>query len=198
MSEPTNDLDALLSRVRAGEEAAVREIVETHGPFLRRPIRFHLSQPLRRLFDSTDILQDVWKSFFVQRVHEHEFPTIEDLIRYLAGMSQSVIHELHRRYVDTGKRDLRRSVPIDKLSAIEGTAMFDRRPSAEQAMSDREQCAHALGDIPLDIRRASVMLSEGCSYRDIATRLRVPERALQQVVETARRRVRRQELRRAE
>ena len=66
MSEESAFRD-LIRRVRAGDEDAAKEIVRIYEPAIRREARVRLVDPrLRRLFDSMDICQSVFASFFVR------------------------------------------------------------------------------------------------------------------------------------
>src|SRR4051794_29206209 len=58
------DISPLRERVRAGDEGAVRELVAVFGPSLLHAARARLPQKLRAKYDSQDIVQDVWASFF--------------------------------------------------------------------------------------------------------------------------------------
>lgn len=49
----------LLDRMRAGDRSAAGEFMERFGSRIRRRIRFKLSAPMRRLFDSQEILSTV-------------------------------------------------------------------------------------------------------------------------------------------
>jgi len=55
----------LIRRVRAGDHAAAAELVRVSEPAIRRAARIRLTDPaLRRLFDSMDVCQSVFSSFF--------------------------------------------------------------------------------------------------------------------------------------
>ena len=60
--------EALINRVRAGDERAATDLVRRYEPEIRREVRFLLRDPfLRRTFDSMDICQSVMGSFFTAR-----------------------------------------------------------------------------------------------------------------------------------
>ena len=52
-------VDELLIRMRAGERDAAGEFITRFGPRLRARLRFRLSQSMRRVFDSQDVLSTV-------------------------------------------------------------------------------------------------------------------------------------------
>jgi DNA-directed RNA polymerase specialized sigma24 family protein len=62
------ELQALISRALHGDEAASTELVVRLQPVILRAVRVHLSprDPLRRLFDSTDICQSVLVRFLAR------------------------------------------------------------------------------------------------------------------------------------
>lgn len=61
MSEGSSFFD-LIRRARAGEEEAVAELVRHYEPYIRRAAHIRLRDiRLRRLLDSTDIVQSVLK-----------------------------------------------------------------------------------------------------------------------------------------
>src|SRR5215469_12560987 len=49
---------ALLQRVRDGDPQAAQDLVGDYGLWLRLRVRKQLTQPLRRIVDSTDIVQE--------------------------------------------------------------------------------------------------------------------------------------------
>jgi len=54
-----SSVERLLGRMRAGDRAAAGEFMDRYGSRIRRRIRFKLSAPMRRLFDSQEILSTV-------------------------------------------------------------------------------------------------------------------------------------------
>ena len=58
----------LMARVRAGDETAAHELVVRFGPQIRRAIRVRLAgSRLRRVLDSEDLLQSVFRTFWQER-----------------------------------------------------------------------------------------------------------------------------------
>ncbi len=55
----TGVVEGLLARMRKGDRAAAGEFMDRYGSRIRRRVRFKLSQPMRRLFDSQEILSTV-------------------------------------------------------------------------------------------------------------------------------------------
>ena len=64
-----DEFQELLARVRAGDEDAATAVVRRYERVIRIEVRVHLSDPrMRRQFDSMDISQSVFGSFFVRAV----------------------------------------------------------------------------------------------------------------------------------
>src|SRR6516162_9738037 len=86
----TNPFQELIGRVRAGDEAAAAELVRLYEPAIRRAARIRLADShLRRLFDSMDISQSVFASFFLRAaLGQYELEDPSQLLRLLVTMSR--------------------------------------------------------------------------------------------------------------
>jgi RNA polymerase sigma factor (sigma-70 family) len=102
----------LIRRVRAGDEAAARELVRLYEPAIRREARVRLvDSRLRRLFDSMDICQSVFSSFFVRAaLGQYELEKPAQLLRLLTAMSRKKLID-HAREQQAARRDHRRLRP---------------------------------------------------------------------------------------
>src|SRR4051812_1557816 len=99
----------LIRRVRGGDEQAARELVRIYEPAIRREARVRLVDPrLRRVFDSMDICQSVFSSFFVRAaMGQYELDQPAQLLRLLTAMSRKKLID-HAREEQAAKRDHRR------------------------------------------------------------------------------------------
>lgn len=57
-------LHSLVEKLRGGDAQAAEELLKQYEPILRVIVRRQLSAPLRRKFDSVDIVQSVWADVF--------------------------------------------------------------------------------------------------------------------------------------
>lgn len=110
-----NDLSfaELMSRVRAGDEEATNQIMQLYGAEVRRIARVRLRHgKLRRVLESSDILQSVMGSFFRRADHgeyEDRLSTPDELLKLLATMVRfKVIDQVRRANSDRrgGKFDV--------------------------------------------------------------------------------------------
>jgi RNA polymerase sigma-70 factor (ECF subfamily) len=134
MSEP-NTFQDLLRRVRAGDETAVAELVRRYEPTLRRVARVRLADTrLQRLFDSSDVCQSVFGSFFVRTaLGQYDLETPEQLLNLLVDMSRKKVIDLVRE-AGAARRDFRR----EKGGRPEDRQCAAPSPSPSQEVSARE------------------------------------------------------------
>src|SRR5450755_2627139 len=107
-----NLFQRLIGRVRAGDAGAVAELVQVYEPAIRRAARVRLVDPrLRRSFDSMDICQSVFASFFVRAaLGEYDLEKPDDLLKLLVSMSRKKLVD-HARAEGAARRDFRRNKP---------------------------------------------------------------------------------------
>ncbi len=134
MSEESAFLD-LIRRVRAGDADAAQEIVRLYEPAIRREARVRLvDSRLRRLFDSMDVCQSVFASFFVRTaMGQYEIEKPAQLLRLLTSMSRKKLID-HAREEQAARRDYRRISPgSHDLRNAE-----DLSPSPSQVVAGKE------------------------------------------------------------
>ena len=130
-----DSFQALIGRVRAGEEEAAAELVRRYEPAIRRAVRVQIrDRPLRRHFDSMDICQSVLGSFFVRAASgQYELGRPENLLNLLIRMAQNKVATQARKR-EVVRRDAR-DVTAD--SAEERVLVCrDGSPSAQVAGRD--------------------------------------------------------------
>jgi RNA polymerase sigma-70 factor (ECF subfamily) len=135
----------LIRQVRAGDQEAAAELVRIYEPAIRRAARIRLADTrLRRLFDSIDISQSVFASFFVRAaLGQYELEKPEMLLRLLVSMSRKKMADYARRQ-GAARRDYRRvqsapkdfkdgrSDPSKQVAVLELLHEFQKRLSAEE------------------------------------------------------------------
>src|SRR3954451_7111593 len=112
MGARQEDFQQLMERVRAGSPEAAREVFELYSGHVRRVVRRQLHQRLRSQYDSLDLLQAVWASFFQVPVERYTFASPDDLIPFLSRLAYNKVVEVFRRHFQTGQRNLNREQPL--------------------------------------------------------------------------------------
>jgi RNA polymerase sigma-70 factor (ECF subfamily) len=158
----------LVARVRSGDHEAAAELVRRYEPTLRRTARLRLRDPqLRRLFDSTDICQSVFRNFFVRvAAGQFDLDGPEALLKLLATMARNTVtnQALRQR---ARRRDYRREAAEDvgdRPIAAPGST-----PSEQVAA--RELLAEARRRLSPDERHLLDLRQQGREWADIAADL---------------------------
>ena len=86
-----------MQRVAGGDQDASRALFDRYGGHILRVVRRRLNGGLRVRYDSTDFLQDVWKSFFVTEARRRVFSDPAHLVRFLANMACHKVADGYRR-----------------------------------------------------------------------------------------------------
>jgi RNA polymerase sigma-70 factor (ECF subfamily) len=138
----------LINRVRAGDNKAAEELVRYYEPTIRRVARVRLVDArLRRAFDSMDICQSVFASFFVRAaLGQYDLQRPEQLLHLLVNMSRKKLIDRarqetaerrdHRRLAPDGLegKDVAANVagPSEEVAGAELLEEFRRRLTAEE------------------------------------------------------------------
>lgn len=138
----------LISRVRAGDQDAAAELVRRFEPLVRREVRLHLEDyRLRRVFDSMDVTQSVFASFFIRSAAgEYDLNNPQQLAGLLVQMARNKVassirmHSRHRRDVrraDANEEALHHAqsnapAPLEALEQEELLTMLQQGLSTEE------------------------------------------------------------------
>jgi DNA-directed RNA polymerase specialized sigma24 family protein len=155
----------LMARVRARDEEAAKELLRLYEPAIRRAIRFRLANPrLRRLFDSMDICQSVFGSFFVRAaLGQYELENAQQLLRLLINMSQKKLADQERRQ-GAARRDYRR---VEALGLNEKN-LPSKEPSPTQEVTVQELLQEARKRLSPEERRLAEQRADGRDWAQIA------------------------------
>jgi len=80
-----------LSRIRAGDDEAAKELVRQYEPLIRREVRMLIGDDrLNRAFDSMDVSQSVLASFFKRaEAGSYQIEQFEQLAKLLVAMARN-------------------------------------------------------------------------------------------------------------
>lgn len=134
---PAPTVAALLQRARAGDRAAVRDLIERNLAWLRDRVRRRLSVALRRELDSGDLVQDVVASLLAATARAD----VRDEEHFRALLVRVVDADVHDRlrWQGRARRDRRRERPLPSDgSSSAGVPMESvTRPSEHADLQDR-------------------------------------------------------------
>ncbi len=123
-TEPDDDLDALLARLRAGDHSALAELFHRHRDKLRRMVQLRLDPRLAGRVSPSDILQEAYIDA-LKRV-EHFFEKADQSffgwLRLVVGQR---LADAHREHLSQ-KRNAGRDVPIHPGGGADSACLADR------------------------------------------------------------------------
>jgi len=167
MAESLDFVD-FVRRIRAGDHAAAAELVRRFEPLIRREVRMRIGDDrLNRAFDSTDVSQSVFASFFSRAATgEYELDRPDQLARLLMSMARNRLVSRvrkERRLV----RDVRRvSTAPEALDQV-----GDARPSPSEIVSRKEEWEFVKTSLSDEEHQIFELRGAGLSWDEIAVRL---------------------------
>lgn len=197
----SKSLASMLNRLKSGDESAASEILDRYESQVRLVVRRFLPRVLRSRFDSQDIMQSVWRSFF-QKVREEqsanpaavdkpvqEFQDSAQLFAFLSRMARNKV-------IDQYRRETSQKSDVHRQRTMYGESGEDLDPPAPdespaEVAEAADEYSHWRSLVPEDRQELIDMKADGLSTREIGVKLGISERTVQRVLEDLRQRVER-------
>lgn len=158
-------LDALLTKLCAGDAAAAEQVFVTYEPYLRLVVRRMLPAPLRAKFDSVDVVHSVWADLLGGfRESGWQFQDAAHLRAFLVKATRNRFLDRVRRHKAAVTREER--MEADHLQDV--VPGSDPRPSEEAQANDL--WARMLDMCPAAHRPLLELKRQGCTLEDIASK----------------------------
>jgi RNA polymerase sigma factor (sigma-70 family) len=184
-----DDIADLMSRAKAGDQAAIRSFLARFDREVQMMVRARLPRSMRNQYDSADFVQAIWKSFFTDLPRNAlSFEDARHLRGYLAGAVRNKVHEQHRRLTRTQKYDIWRE---ERLYIRRGNQDVPREvvssdPSPSQAAQAGDRLAQLIaGRSERDIEVIRLR-RQGLTFEEISAVTGVNERTARRIIESAR------------
>ncbi|MGC3969952.1 MAG: sigma-70 family RNA polymerase sigma factor [Pirellulales bacterium] len=177
----TSNLTELLERLSSGDAGAAEELLQQFGPVVMRAVRLRLSERLRRDFDSVDLVQAVWASFFVHRDRLGGFNDPNGLCAYLARMAERKVL-MAARHENRLKRGGERRRQLDSTIA-ESSKMAGREDRPSEIAIAAETWERLISKLSLRDQRILYLRNQGYTRVDIAKELSVAESTVRRVLD---------------
>ncbi|MFO0808019.1 MAG: sigma-70 family RNA polymerase sigma factor [Gemmataceae bacterium] len=178
VNTPMADFSDRLGRARAGDGAALGELLASAADYLQLLARLQIKWRLQGKVDAADVVQDV-----CLEAHRH-FPgfrghTEAEFIAWLRQILAARMANVVRHYLGTRGRDARLERELaeeaDRSSRVLDGALADPQSTPSAQASKRERgvaLADALSRLPPDYREAVILRNlEGLSFPDAAQRM---------------------------
>ena len=165
-SPSSNAAKSLIERARQGDQQAWHELFEDCYPKIVRVIRRRLSRPLRSVYDSTDIANEVMKSL-AAKFDQIDFTSIAGLRAYLIHAAECKVVDGYR-HGHALKRDFARTqgaLPGDGQGPLE---IPDNGPTPSQIAVASESAASLLREQGDEERSIIEMKVHGYSNPEVS------------------------------
>jgi RNA polymerase sigma-70 factor (ECF subfamily) len=172
-------------RLRSGDQAAATRVFERFADQLLALARRQFHAPLRRKIDPEDVLQSVFRSFFLRyRNGQFDLANWDNLWGLLMLMT---VRKCGRRvkHFQASCRDVRREVSLDD-GAIQ---LLARDPSPQEAAMLVELLGRVMHTLPSDQREVLSLHLQGLSVEEISARVQRTQRTVRRILERVRRRI---------
>jgi RNA polymerase sigma factor (sigma-70 family) len=183
MAEGAESFDHLMQRVRDGCDDAARELWQRYGNYILRVVRRQLQQKASSKFDSEDLAQQVWGSFFARPEESLHFNTPDELLAFLASVARNKATDEYRRHFVLQKRNVNRETSLDGSAAWVVSTVASDDPTPSKALSQIEELERLTAD--RSVRTATVvdLFAAGHSTEQIARRLHLHKNTVLQVLQ---------------
>jgi RNA polymerase sigma-70 factor (ECF subfamily) len=176
------EIDELVDRVRAGDQAAASELVRKYEPDVRRAIRLQLRDPrLRAVLDTADVCQSVLASFIARlALGQYELTQPRQVASLLMTMARCKVASRARR-ADVARRD-RRGGQMLEMAVAE---IADPGPTVMRLVVGRDLLEQFQNRLSSEERALSDRRIEGRSWPEIAAELGSTPEALRKKLSRA-------------
>jgi RNA polymerase sigma-70 factor (ECF subfamily) len=173
-----DDLQQLLCRARAGDGAALGELLGLYESYLEILARLQIGRRLQGKVDAADLVQETFLQAHRHFIRFHGTSEAE-LVTWLRRILASRLEKMIRRYCGTVRRDIRMerrlAAELDQSSRLLDKGLVASGSTPSQRAIRREQAvllADALRRLPCDYREVLVLHHlEELSMPEIARRL---------------------------
>jgi RNA polymerase sigma-70 factor (ECF subfamily) len=165
---PSGAFQSFITRIRAGDEDAARELVERFEGVIRREVRLRLNRSsLLQVFDSMDISQSVLASFFARASSgDFEIESSDQLVRLLIGMTRNKV-AFHVRRQHAQRRDSR----LNEARRVDELEVACTTPSPSEVVTARDLINTIREHLRTEERQLADLRGDGWQWSDIADRL---------------------------
>jgi RNA polymerase sigma-70 factor (ECF subfamily) len=183
-NSPADSAAELVARLRAGDADAAQEVFSRYVDRLVSLARSRLSSRLAQRLDPEDVVQSVYRSFFVRlREGQYTLGSAADLWRLLAAIT---IHKLHKQveFHTAQKRSFDRELRLSATDSLLGISPEElaRDPSPEEAMASVEELELLMNGLAPVQRRMLELHLQGHTISETAEQVQRSERAVRRLL----------------
>jgi len=184
----TADPQTLIEQARAGSEAALGTLLQSHATYLTLLARVQIGRRLQGKVDAADIVQETFLDAHRQIGH-FRGTTERELLAWLRRILAGQIALVVRKYLGTKGRDMKLErelvIQLDQSSQVLDQGLVASTSTPSQHVSRREQSvllAEALAQLPEDYREVIILRHlEGLSFFEVGQRMARTENSVQKL-----------------
>lgn len=183
MNETALDFEQLVQRLRQGDEAASQMIVQRFERQIQALIRRRTSNQVRPKFDSEDVSQSVFRSFFVrQRRGQFHLVNWENLWSILAVIAKRKCGHRHQYYRAQRRRvDLERTIGECDFG-VQGAPNLAQLTTPEQSIILADMMQQLLSEFSQRDQRIIQLHIQYYTLEEIGQQVRCAPRTVRRVV----------------
>jgi RNA polymerase sigma-70 factor (ECF subfamily) len=183
---PNPSFDDLMARLRTGDDEAAAQVFNRFANRLIVLARQRLGPRIRQKLDPEDVLQSVFRSFFVHQA-AGQITGLESWDSLWAMLVVITLRKCGRqiKFYRSASRDVRREIPVlgaDSDSSSDGGTSSDEPTPSEAAML-AETVEQLMNDLDERHRAILTLGLQGFSARDISEKLHCTERMAYRVLD---------------
>jgi RNA polymerase sigma-70 factor (ECF subfamily) len=183
MGGPANDPLHLIQRCQTGSETAAQQLFDRYVERLLVLARWHISEKLRSRIDPEDVVQSVFRTFFIRlRNESFTFDEADDLFKLLTRITlhktlrQVAFHRAARR---NPERELKpASNDQDRIMEV-----LDTEPDPETVVAFADQLKTFLSKFSEQEQQIIELRLQGHTSEEIAEKLGTYDRKVRRVLE---------------
>ena len=166
------DFQNLMNRLREGDDGAAREVYDRFAARLVRLARSRLAHPLRAKLDAEDVVQSVFRSFFVrQRQSDWRLDDWSDLERLLTRITLRKCGTQATRF-QAQRRSTARELPLSAAwEQSHAAGSLCREPSPEELAMLAELLARLIRTLHPQDATILLLRLDGYSVGEISLRI---------------------------
>ena len=173
------------SDLKEREPEAIDRLLTRFQPYLLRIVRRRLSGRLRTKFDSIDVVQSVWASFFRVADGNAAFDHSGQMLKFLITIARNKMMDEMRRAFATAKRSANRELSLCEVGPDGDTPEepIDHRLSHPADVADiRDHWLVWTRGQPRKHLRVMELRAAGATYKEISDRLGIHERSARKII----------------
>jgi DNA-directed RNA polymerase specialized sigma24 family protein len=182
MPVDAQDFRELIKAVLRRDPEATKLFCREYQSHIIRIVRRRLMRRLRSKYDSIDIAQDVWKSFFADPPHHLRFDGPAAVLSYLEEMARrKVVRAVRQR--TSAKCNVHLEQPLPQpTAASSGVGLAAPGPTPSEVVGGQEQWEQLVRKQSPRQQRLLNMLLDGLTHDQIARRLRTDVKTVQRLI----------------